>query len=88
MARAKSSTSTTPTGAILILFYEYFHGDNAPGWVSSHQRLTASSPWPCIICPHLGAIPGLGKSAAVVGKPNQPTAKRRRERGGQTEQLD
>ncbi len=34
---ARRSSSPIPTGAIIILFYEYFHGDNGAGLGASHQ---------------------------------------------------
>ena len=34
---ARQSSRTTRTGAIYILFHEYFHGDNGAGLGASHQ---------------------------------------------------
>ena len=34
---ARRSSSPIPTGATIILFYEYFHGDNGAGLGASHQ---------------------------------------------------
>ena len=34
---APRSSRTTPTGETIILFYEYFHGDNGAGLGASHQ---------------------------------------------------
>ena len=37
LRRHRRSSRTTRTGAICILFYEYFHGDNGAGLGASHQ---------------------------------------------------
>ena len=37
LRRHARSSRTTRTGAICILFYEYFHGDNGAGLGASHQ---------------------------------------------------
>ena len=37
LRRHRRSSRTTRTGAICLLFYEYFHGDNGAGLGASHQ---------------------------------------------------
>ena len=76
LRRDAGSSRTTRTGAICLLFYEYFHGDNGAGLGASHQ-----TGWTGIIARvmHLFATSTAGTDAPNSAK--KPLLSRRDRRG-------
>lgn len=63
---------TDPNWRDLILFYEYFHGDNGAGIGASHQ--TGWTGAVSVLIPGLGTMVGQHIIERLLGEPQQPEA--------------